>query len=436
MTKIISITGPSGVGKTTISKIIAVCLGYKDTVIVSGDDSHLWERGDENWKFFTHLNPSSNNLHKEAEHLRNLKNGKSIKRRHYDHSNGKFTEPILIESKEFVIYEGLHTMYGELSELSDISFYIDVDKPLKNKWKIARDSKKRGYSIDQIVKAIENRKQDEKSFIEPQKEKCDVVLKFRESVDNKIEISFDYDKVSLVPLINKIKKMYFYLQDFMDVSGQLSENNDLSQNRGGNMSFLFEDAIIITESGANFSDISYFEGFGFYDLEGRGIFKQQKRASMETPCHLKLGPCCLHTHPLHALAILCSEESDSILNNLFPSAKVLDYYHPGDELSSKIEYHDVLFLKNHGVFVSSSSLKKCLEMTKEIDLKCKKFLEELISKRFLFPDALVLEEDNKFYHSYVEQLINKSGIKPNYLSKKQIKHLQNMEQEKYRSSLE
>ena len=54
--------------------------------------------------------------------------------------------------------------------------------------------------------------------------------------------------------------------------------------------------------------------------------------------------------------------------------------------------------------------------------KCKKFLEELISKRFLFPDALVLEEDNKFYHSYVEQLINKSGIKPNYLSKKQIKH--------------
>ena len=73
MNKVISITGPSGVGKTTISKIIAVCLGYQDTIIVSGDDAHIWERTDENWKFTTHLNPAANNLKKEFEQLSDLK---------------------------------------------------------------------------------------------------------------------------------------------------------------------------------------------------------------------------------------------------------------------------------------------------------------------------------------------------------------------------
>ena len=41
----------------------------------------------------------------------------------------------------------------------DISFYIEVEKSLKNEWKISRDTRKRGYSIDQIVKAIESRKE-------------------------------------------------------------------------------------------------------------------------------------------------------------------------------------------------------------------------------------------------------------------------------------
>ena len=55
-------------------------------------------------------------------------------------------------------------MHEGLAKLSDISFYIDVEDSIKNEWKILRDSKKRGYTIDQIVKAIENRKIDEKTI--------------------------------------------------------------------------------------------------------------------------------------------------------------------------------------------------------------------------------------------------------------------------------
>ena len=231
MNRVISITGPSGVGKTTVSKIISICLGYHDALILSGDDSHRWERGDENWKFITHLHPDANDLMTEYDHLNALKNNKTINRSQYDHANGKFTEPQIIKPKKNIVYEGLHAMYGRLSELSDISFYIDVEPALKNEWKISRDSRKRGYTIDQIVKTIENRKEDEAKFIQPQRQLCDVVLKFRKTPEGKINLSFDYDKQELTWLINKIKKLYSLLGEFIFVSEKISRNIDLCQKK-------------------------------------------------------------------------------------------------------------------------------------------------------------------------------------------------------------
>ena len=207
MNRIVSITGPSGVGKTTVSKIVSICLGYQDTIILSGDDAHLWERGDENWRFITHLSPSANDLKTESEHLLALKNNKSIVRSHYDHSTGKFSKPETIVPKKNIVYEGLHAMCGQTAKLADISFYIDVEPSLKNEWKISRDSRKRGYSIDEIVKTIENRKEDEAKFIQPQRQLCDVVLKFRKTPEGKINLSFDYSKQELTWLINKIKNL-------------------------------------------------------------------------------------------------------------------------------------------------------------------------------------------------------------------------------------
>ena len=51
-------------GKTTISTIISLVLtNLKSRVLhLCGDDLHKWERGDDNWKTITHLNPKANNL--------------------------------------------------------------------------------------------------------------------------------------------------------------------------------------------------------------------------------------------------------------------------------------------------------------------------------------------------------------------------------------
>ena len=436
MNRLVSITGPSGVGKSTISKIILICLGYKDSVIISGDDCHLWERGDENWKFFTHLNPIANDLSNEYDQILSLLNNKTILRKKYDHSCGKFTDAVNVFPKKNIIYEGLHTMQGKLSEISDISFYIDVEKTLKNEWKIYRDSNKRGYSIDKIVKTIENRKKDEIKFIEPQKSKCDVIIKFKKSIDGKINLSFDYKDVNLTGLINKIKKLYSLLQEFVWVSKQISKNIFLSQNKGGNLSFKFDDVIVITESGSSFNKINYLEGFGFYDLKGNSIFSDQKRPSMEIGCHLKLGPCCLHTHPLHLMAILCSKQSNTILERLYDNVKILDYCSPGKELQNAIQYDKNLFLKNHGIFISRESLVDCYNESLKYENEAKNFLHKKNkNKSFLFPDAFILQNENQFYHSFIKDLAQTSGLTLDYLSEEEILKLDNMEEEKYRKSI-
>jgi uridine kinase/ribulose-5-phosphate 4-epimerase/fuculose-1-phosphate aldolase len=433
MNKIISVSGPSGVGKTTLSKIISICLGHTKSLIVSGDDSHKWERGDENWKFITHLNPAANNIEQEITHLTALKEGTEIHRRLYNHSSGLFSEPTRITPKENIIYEGLHSMYGPLQKVSDLSFYLDVDSELKNEWKISRDSKKRGYTIDQIVKAIENRKADEEQFIKPQKQVCDVVIKFKKQVDGQVDLSFDYSDPALVPLINDIKTLYSKLNSFIKVSRELGKNEILTQNKGGNLSFKFKDVILITESGSSFDKINYFEGFGFYTLDGKSVFEGQKRPSMEIDCHIKMDDCCLHTHPLHALAVLSCRQTKQILDGITKNYQLVGYTTPGHKLSQSLSGHRNTFLKNHGIFISRKTLEECLQDTVEFDNLCKKYLyDSAKTKAYLYPDAVVLEDTNTLYHAYVKQLLRDASLDPEPLSEQLVEELINMEAEKYR----
>ncbi len=154
---------------------------------------------------------------------------------------------------------------------------------------------------------------------------------------------------------------------------------------------------------------------------------------METNCHLKLGPCCLHTHSLSVLPILCSKNCDDILKELFDDYCLLDYYPPGKLLAKQIKKHKNLFLENHGLFVSRGSLTECLEATTKINKKCKRFLSDRASKKkFLFPDAFVLQEDNELYHSYVENVAKSSGLVLSYLTPQEVEFLGKMEEEKYR----
>ena len=106
----IGIGGDSGVGKSTLVKNLKDILGDK-LLQIEGDGEHKWERGDQNWNKFTHLDPKANHIHKQAEAIYDLKHNQAIYRSEYDHSTGKFTKPQKIEPKEFIVIAGLHPFY-------------------------------------------------------------------------------------------------------------------------------------------------------------------------------------------------------------------------------------------------------------------------------------------------------------------------------------
>ena len=102
---LINVSGSSGVGKTTISTIISLILSNlnRGVLHLCGDDLHKWERGDENWKTITHLNPEANNLDLGCKQITSLLSGKTVKRDHYDHNTGKFIKTAIKLKTEVII---------------------------------------------------------------------------------------------------------------------------------------------------------------------------------------------------------------------------------------------------------------------------------------------------------------------------------------------
>jgi len=169
----IAITGDSGSGKTTLSNILMNY--FSNSVLLECDRYHKWERGDNNWTHFTHLNPESNYLLKMQEDVFNLKLGQDIYQVDYDHSNGKFTTKQLIESKNNVIICGLHSLYLD-KDIVDLKIYMDTQESLRLYWKINRDMKTRNYNKEKILEQINRRSIDFNKYILPQKEQADIII--------------------------------------------------------------------------------------------------------------------------------------------------------------------------------------------------------------------------------------------------------------------
>ena len=104
-----------------------------------------------------------------------LKLGKDIYQVDYNHKNGKFTQEEYIESKDTVIVCGLHSLYNNDS---DIKIFMDIMEKLNALWKIKRDIKKRGYTVQKVLENIEQRKKDFNEYILPQKKNADIIINF------------------------------------------------------------------------------------------------------------------------------------------------------------------------------------------------------------------------------------------------------------------
>lgn len=173
---VFGICGDSGSGKTRLGNRLKEF--FSNSFMLECDRYHKWERGDENWSKFTHLNPDANYISKMNEDIFNLKVGNSIYQVDYNHKNGKFTENKIIDPSENTIVCGLHSLYQDDENLYDIKIFIDTDDALKRKWKIERDVNERGHKLENVLAQIEKRREDYLKYIYPQKDKSDIVINF------------------------------------------------------------------------------------------------------------------------------------------------------------------------------------------------------------------------------------------------------------------
>ena len=181
---VLAIAGDSGSGKSTLLKVLTPMFGENNTLTLETDRYHKWERGNKNYQTYTHLNPYANYLEKLYDDVYNLKIGNEIYQVDYDHNTGKFTQKEKINSKKNIIICGLHTMYEtKMKDILDIKIYIDTDRILIKKWKIKRDVEDRGYSMEKVLKQIEDREQDYETYVSVQKEKSDIIINFYELND-------------------------------------------------------------------------------------------------------------------------------------------------------------------------------------------------------------------------------------------------------------
>ena len=202
MCNVIAITGDSGSGKTSLANIIKNI--FNNSFVLECDRYHKWERNNEQWKSFTHLNPESNYITKMCNDVFDLKIGNTVYQIDYNHSTGCFTDKQRITSSDNIIVCGLHSLYMP-DNIVNLKIFIDTDDNLKIPWKMKRDILKRGYSIEQIYTQIQNRQSDYLTHIYPQKKVANIIIQYY--TDNVFDIlTFDIIKEYSIYLKMHIKR--------------------------------------------------------------------------------------------------------------------------------------------------------------------------------------------------------------------------------------
>jgi len=106
------------------------------------------------------------------------------------------------------------------------------------------------------------------------------------------------------------------------------------------------------------------------------------RPSVETTLHALMGRCVLHTHPSAVMGLVGAKDSRRCVARLFggmePPCLYVEYVDPGYPLGVTLQkrmeaYRQehgkeprVIFLENHGIFVSAEDAKGAVELTKQI----------------------------------------------------------------------
>ena len=182
---VLSIVGDSAAGKTTLARGIAGILGTDRVLALCTDDYHRFDRTERSQNGLSALDPEANYINIVEQHLQMLREGKPVLKPVYNHDGGTLDRPVYVEPRDYIIVEGLlgYTTRA-LRDCYDVKVYLEPAEDLRVKWKVQRDTAKRGYTEAQVRQSLEKRATDSLEFIEPQRTFADMVVRFFPPEDN------------------------------------------------------------------------------------------------------------------------------------------------------------------------------------------------------------------------------------------------------------
>lgn len=176
----LGIVGDSASGKTTLSGGVAKILGEDRCTVICTDDYHRYDRKQRREMGISALDPRSSYMDILEQHLRLLRDGHPVLKPRYDHRDGTFRPVEYLEPRNFVIAEGLLGYATRaMRDCYDVKIFLDPEEALRIRWKIHRDTAKRGYTRDEVLESLERRQEDSAIHIQPQRTFADIVIRFQ-----------------------------------------------------------------------------------------------------------------------------------------------------------------------------------------------------------------------------------------------------------------
>ena len=179
-TMVLGIAGGSGSGKTTLMKNLIARFG--DDISVLSHDNYYRQHNELPYEERCKLNydhPNAFDTEMMIEHLKLLKQGKSIECPTYDYTiHNRAQEVIVVQPRKVIIVEGILIFENKaLCDEMDIKIYVDTDADVRLIRRIKRDVAKRGRSLESVLaQYLGTVKPMHEQFVEPSKKNADLVV--------------------------------------------------------------------------------------------------------------------------------------------------------------------------------------------------------------------------------------------------------------------
>lgn len=179
---VIGVCGGTASGKTTI--VNKLKKNFDNDIAVLAHDDYYKAHDDLTYEERAELNydhPNAFDTELLIQHIKELKEGREIKRPVYDYTiHNRSDEVVIVKPKGVIVVEGIMILENkDLRDLMDIKIYVETDSDERIIRRIQRDVIERQRSLESVISQYrETVKPMHDIFVEPTKKYADIIIPF------------------------------------------------------------------------------------------------------------------------------------------------------------------------------------------------------------------------------------------------------------------